>query len=683
MRNFNATVSDLFQEKTAGLNLPNNTEQWKDRIYKRLLRMHPYLDGKLQGGIDWSVEPINEEEGDGVGLVTAIVGDQPIRIPILVRDFELKPIDLYVRPDGDLDVLGKDIVMKNPVHQTVDVGQKIRPHSGLDRLYNAHGIDRGGMLSKVSSYDGFREDCERMKRHIAEDFPKLAGSFDRIKEAANDHNSEWDTISVRHENRPVRGDQFHVSTFRQGEKVSSTVASHDEMFENPNSMGAKLARKAKSDGDVMAARRDLDKEAVVIDQSGAGKIVNFEPGDGATVPTEDGDVDGRVYDTVRLHSAYHDKGPVGGVFIGENSKYMYPVSEPAESSSGADPLTDQKPITDIQVGDEGFLVIPQPDKDTPRVSGPMKLVEWQQDDVGDESAVFESRLGGRVYVVQSEVLGRVQEIDRDTEPDAQQRFLVPESVKFLESDGLIMPEGQNEKEAENGVSYYMAKKGGRVEVRTQNGEEVLPAKEAQAMLASVGASAESAQKAVKEAQNSSNRVLEVKGLEPPMRKGRGENRKVAANQEVVNNLLERWANSRGAINKLAEQLPAALKRARQRMRERGQTPKRQPMMPGREGSSEMSDKQKLRPGPDEDQRRDMQDSLNAINMLNQYNASKFSESLDEIEDAKRTVAELLYRARTGEIDTVEESVVKDAMFALDTVTEGLRELKASQKAEAR
>jgi hypothetical protein len=79
----------------------------------------------------------------------------------------------------------------------------------------------------------------------------------------------------------------------------------------------------------------------------------------------------------------------------------------------------------------------------------------------------------------------------------------------------------------------------------------------------------------------------------------------------------------------------------------------------------------------------MQDSLNAINMLNQYNASKYSESLDEIEDAKRTVAELLYRARTGEIDTVEESVVKDAMFALDTVTEGLRELKASQKAEAR
>lgn len=685
MRNFEEpSFEDLFREKTAGLNLPSDSSQWRDKIYKRLFRMHPYLEGKVQGDIDWSVEPINEEEGNGVGLVTALVGKQPVRIPVVVRDFELKPVDLYVNSEGDLDVLNENIVMKNPVHQTVDVGQKVRRHSGIDQIHN--GLDDRSLLSKVSSYQGFKEDCERMERHVVEDFPKLAESFKRIKKKAEvDQEPEWQTISVRHEKRPVRDDAFHVTTFHQGQKVASITATQQEIFDEPDSLGADLARKAKGRGGAVASRRELDKEALVIDQSGDGEMMSFSPGDGAVVPEEDGQTEGRIYESVPIEYPYQDNGAFDQVFIGDNSRYMYPLADPIRESSGTDPISDTKPINEVGVGDQGFLVIPR-DEEQPAVCGPMKMLKWQQDEVGDESAVFDSRMGGRIYLVVSEVMPKIQKADRDEEASAQQRYIVPDDVEFFETDGEVMPEETDEQKiAQDSATYHMSGSGEKVEVRPpEQDNETLHPKEAQAMLSSVGATPQSAKQAVEKAAQSDRRVIEVRGLEHPIRASRGENRKVASNRDVVNNILDRWANAREPINKLAAGLPDKLRQAQQKMRQRGEGMQPQPMMPGKQdGPQRREREQDLRPGPGEDQRKGMQDSLNAINMLNQYNASKFSESLDEIEDAKYTVAEVLYRARTGEIDTVEESVVKDALFALDTVTEGLRELKATEKASNR
>jgi len=121
------------------MRLPNDTGKWKDKIYKRLLRMHPYLTEKVQGDIDWSVEPVDQSSGDAIGIITAKAGAQPIRIPVIVRDNKLKPIDMYLRPDGEMDVLDESVIMENPVPQSASIGRKINPHNGR-RLYNGSPI---------------------------------------------------------------------------------------------------------------------------------------------------------------------------------------------------------------------------------------------------------------------------------------------------------------------------------------------------------------------------------------------------------------------------------------------------------------------------------------------------------------------------------------------------------------
>jgi len=69
-----------------------------------------------------------------------------------------------------------------------------------------------------------------------------------------------------------------------------------------------------------------------------------------------------------------------------------------------------------------------------------------------------------------------------------------------------------------------------------------------------------------------------------------------------------------------------------------------------------------------------------MSIFNQYNASKFQGALTEIERAKSAVAEILYRVRTGDIETVDESVAKDALMALDAIVSGLQDLGSREKA---
>jgi hypothetical protein len=78
---------------------------------------------------------------------------------------------------------------------------------------------------------------------------------------------------------------------------------------------------------------------------------------------------------------------------------------------------------------------------------------------------------------------------------------------------------------------------------------------------------------------------------------------------------------------------------------------------------------------------DMQQSMIAMNAMNQYNAQRFGEAADEIEEAKRAVAGLLFRARTGEADAVSEEVAKDALVALDKLVDGLARINQDASRE--
>lgn len=686
-RNFaiNANIT-----KRADMRLPNDTGKWKDKIYKRLLRMHPYLTERLQGGIDWSVEPVDKNSGNAIGIVTALAGEQPIRIPIVVRDHELKPIDMYLRPDGEMDVLDESVVMEDPVPQSADVGRKVNPHNG-GRLYNGGNGIRGQILSKVSSYNRYAEDCDRMRQHVVENHPKLADSFDRLKKEgeAQGESPRWDTMVVEYDEDPFRGERFKLAGFKQGRQSVDAVVDRHQAFSDSDSDLAKVARSAIESGTVVLSRRELDKTAYVVDATSGG-VRQFSPGDRVEVPEEDGMTTGTAYQMVRMSAPYPSGEGAGYAFIGDDCGYMHPISAPATSSSSSgSPLSSAEPLTSAQPREKGFLVIPQ--KDGPdAVSGPVTVQEWIQNDQGEEQLVVRSRLDGHMYIEQSDVLPKIQQVNRDSEPRGNDRYLVPSDVQFLECADEVRPHDstgesiKEAKESDDRSTYRLSKNGPGIKVSGPDLSMTLPAKQAEALLQSVGATPPSAQTAVKEAQSRSKRNVRVEGLEPAANTDRVT---ADAPEEKVAYVLDKWAKARPAINKLAARLPQAMAQA-------GPAPNR-PMMPGRpqqnprqqpqrqepvgqqpQGGAEARDSHTLQ-SPAKEDGEALQDSLNAVNLLNQYNASKFSGSLEEITKAKQVVAELLYRVRTGAIEVIEEDIVKDAMSALDAVTEGLKELKAS------
>ncbi|MCS4157697.1 hypothetical protein [Salinibacter ruber] len=687
-RNIEGLSSDIFQ-KQAGMRLSNDPSKWTDEIMKRVLRMHPYLADRLQGDIDWSVEPVDDTSGDAVGIMTARVGDQPIRIPIVVRDFELKPVDLYLRPDGKMDLLDESVGMQHPERGEVQVGRDVRPHAGQPMYGGGTAIKSDGMIQKVSSTSSFSEDCERMKAHVTEDFPALAESFDRIqKRASGQPGRTWDTMVVEHEESPLHGDRFKLAGFSQGERTVDVTASRHEMFEDPESSLAKWAREAMESGTTIRSKRDLDKKAMVIDRSDGGEINRFEPGD--RVRLGDGGPVGTAYRLVRLRSPYPDGMAAGHVFLGDEGGYMQPITAPADTaSSSGDPLSGSVPVRDAPVGARGFLVIPQ-EEGPPALSGPVYTEEWIQDESNDFLLALRSRLEGRTYLQVSEVMPKVRQLGKDDSPRGNSRYIVPEEIQFVEAEEL-MPDTEEKEASREGPEYFLSKTGRAVEIRNGNYSQTESPTRMVGLLESLGATPESAQTAVKQATSAdSQRSVRVEGLEPHAQDGRRSEPDGSAAQEKVASVIEKWARGRQAINRLAARAPQA-------MRQAGPAPQH-PMMPRRpqrsrqEAAQRRRKQEQARESPQEKRRQDrqqlqapgqergeeLQDSLNAVNMLNQYNADKFTDATDELQSSKRAVAELLYRIRTGAVDIIEEDVAKEALSALDSVIDGLKELKSVQ-----
>lgn len=663
MRNFQRRLTT----KTADMDLGTSPDQWDDKILKRIYRRHPYLTDYLQGSIDWSVEPIDASAGDGVGMVIARINDQPIRIPIVVRDRELQPVDLYLKPNGEMDLLDEGILQEHPEPQPAEVGQKVMPPRA--RLYNG-GIGVDNLMNKVSSYQGFDDDVARMRRH----HEGMSEVFDRLEKRASSTTADtsWDALVASYRERPVQSDQIKIAGYHRGTPAFEESVSRHEAFDDPDSGLADLARLAKKRGEAVVTRRSPNKEAMVVDSAGSGELVDVDPGDRMAIPVEGGEVKGRVYPLVALSNPYPDgdEAELGQAVLTEDQTYMYPVSLPARKireGSAPSSVGVAKSLYDVSGGEKGFLVIPQGGDRLPALSGPMTAQQWRTTPSGEEVLVVRSRLGGTRYIVPSDVLPQIQEVEREEVSTGNNRFLVPENVKFLPTMGEIEP-GTAEKEASSGSSYRLKQDGQRIRVGSRG---TYAPSEAKAVLLSLGAGEKTAQTAIDRTQSERGDVT-VKGLDEPTRARRGDEPGHDPSSEKVANVLEKWAVGREKINRLVRQLPQALQNARK--------PRPQNMMPSQPRRSRTE--QKLQ-GSATEQTEEIQDSLGAVNLLSQYNASKFAESLDEIEQAKEVVSELLYRTRTGAIETLEADIVKDALVALDAVTEGLRELRATQQANRR
>lgn len=94
--------------KVAGSNMPPDTELWSQSVFTVFSEDWPDLADLSGGDVEWNKDaPVDEEYGFGIGTITVNSGSAIIKIPIVVKDYKLLPIDIF-ESDGKMQLLNKE-----------------------------------------------------------------------------------------------------------------------------------------------------------------------------------------------------------------------------------------------------------------------------------------------------------------------------------------------------------------------------------------------------------------------------------------------------------------------------------------------------------------------------------------------------------------------------------------------
>ncbi len=107
-------------EKEAAYRLSGDCDSWEQEITEKLHEEHPYLP---EYDITVKLRKTDEISGAGVGQITI---DDTIRIPVIVDDYKLQPLDLMYY-DGKLLPISKRS-LDNITHKGT-LGRAVKPHS--------------------------------------------------------------------------------------------------------------------------------------------------------------------------------------------------------------------------------------------------------------------------------------------------------------------------------------------------------------------------------------------------------------------------------------------------------------------------------------------------------------------------------------------------------------------------
>ena len=641
--------------KTASTELPSDPGQWRDEIYGRIVKMHPYLAGKLQGDIDWSIEPINEVEGNGIGHVTALVGHTPIQIPIVVREHSLSNIDIYLTPKGDMNALDRDVVLDHASPSTLQVGDRIPRFSELG---TGGGLD--GLMGKIASYARFPADLKRARQHVTAEYPQLSASFDRLaKQAAAVQGPPYDALAVE-----VLGQTVKIAAFERGQVVQRGHISKGQALQDMTSKVAQIVHQAQtgSGADILVERK-LDKEAVFY--SGAAQTISLAAGQHIQVLSGNQIHVGRLFLKASLNGpAAAGTRPSDYVMITPDGGYLDGVSGEVRHADAPENAKDAylgRDLEDLQDGEWGMFV----QDDT--AIGPLRFEGMIRTGYGGKRLVFRSVAEGPVYISVGERITRITNmrgpmgLASNGQPSGHtMEYIVPKSVRFVRACTALIPEeGMTEAKL---ACLSMDAGLGTVEMKLGHGGYLcktattdlvdLTPTEAMAALMSLGASMTSSRRVLDKTAEMEGRTLRVYGLELPFDKEAGSTGADAHLRPQIDRLVERFTLARPSINKLASSIEEM-------------------QMAGGPGAGDVAaavDPQ------------GMQDTLNTVNLLSPQNAARFADSKKEIEAAQRTIADLLYKTRTGDAKGLDEEVVREALFGLKSINAGLDELVAAKEA---
>lgn len=115
-------------EKQAGIKVGPDPDLWSEKVFQYFAEHFPELGEMSNGTVVWDEDKIDEEGGFGVGQIILRSNEQTASIPIIVREFSLEPIDIFLA--GDKMALINDDNIGRALGITDSVGVGAIPERG-------------------------------------------------------------------------------------------------------------------------------------------------------------------------------------------------------------------------------------------------------------------------------------------------------------------------------------------------------------------------------------------------------------------------------------------------------------------------------------------------------------------------------------------------------------------------
>ena len=156
-------IQNLVQlEKVATYELSKNVSEWNEEILDQFFEQINYLPKEF--GVDVVVNHVDENEGYAKGSIVVWYHDKRINFPVIVKDYQLSPFDVFIYKDGE----------KLTFHaSTLPSIKKILAADKLGKLENRYPM---GAFQGVKSTGGV---WPKQSINVA-DYPELSTPFSKM-----------------------------------------------------------------------------------------------------------------------------------------------------------------------------------------------------------------------------------------------------------------------------------------------------------------------------------------------------------------------------------------------------------------------------------------------------------------------------------------------------------------------
>ncbi|MFA7709500.1 MAG: hypothetical protein WCY30_00170 [Candidatus Neomarinimicrobiota bacterium] len=191
MKNIMDTLNknnDLFHlppqyNKEAAVKMPPNIEIWGEVVFDTFAEQYPELAEMSGGNVIWNKGTLNEADGFATGYIIVLGGaGNNVKIPIVIKDFELKPIDIF-EYDGKIFFINSENVGRALKEQD-NIGTVSHPNRNVFPSTNY--VQWLSKQSSVKSWNKKIKSLEKVARTVGIYADKVIENIKSVEKLASD-----------------------------------------------------------------------------------------------------------------------------------------------------------------------------------------------------------------------------------------------------------------------------------------------------------------------------------------------------------------------------------------------------------------------------------------------------------------------------------------------------------------